>query len=94
MLMHLSGVFAVITVIHVHKQGFASVILTLFAKSSWRSGDRDSAIRLATWAKYVAIASIVLGIATVIIAVGATRGGRYNNYRYNNNYVCRYYGNC
>jgi hypothetical protein len=86
-------------------QGFAAVIMTLFAKHSWRRGDRDSALKLVKWARYVAIASIILGIITLVTTLGYTRAGRYNNGhrnnngrdnddRYDNDRDCHYYGNC
>ena len=84
-------------------QGFAAVIMTIFAKHSWRRGDRDSALQLVKWSKYVAIASIVLGIITLVVGLGLTRAGHYNNGHRNNNNRnsndrnnndCHYYGNC
>jgi Interferon-induced transmembrane protein len=70
-------------------QGFASVILAIFAKHSWRTGDRDSAVRLAKWAKYIAITSILMGIITLVVAVSITRGRRRHH-----NMMCHRWGNC
>jgi Interferon-induced transmembrane protein len=74
--------------VHAHVQGFASVILAIFAKHSWRTGDRDSAVRLAKWAKYIAVTSILMGIITLVVALSITRGRRHHNM------MCRRWGNC
>jgi hypothetical protein len=51
--------------------------MAMFAKNSWRRGDRDSALKLAKWSRYVAIAAIVLGIIALVAIFG--NAGRYNN---------------
>ena len=67
--------------------------MAMFAKNSWRRGDRDSALKLAKWSRYVAIAAIVLGIVMLVAILGIA--GRYNNEnRYNNRDCYYYHGNC
>jgi hypothetical protein len=74
--------------------------MSSFAKCIWRKGDRVSALQLMKWSKYIATASIVLGIVTLVAFFSLTRGGSYNNGHRSNNVRngydrdCYYYGNC